>query len=100
MLAITIATVQSTSRSLSQDQPKFRSFPVWTGVGFDAARGQAKLISMPPPHTFFKMKTAYEITVCWSSDVCSSDLHHENEIAQSEGAFGSFARHWMHSGMV
>jgi cysteinyl-tRNA synthetase len=26
--------------------------------------------------------------------------HHENEIAQSEGAFGSFARHWMHSGMV
>ncbi len=34
-----------------------------------------------------------------------SDLifpHHENEIAQSEGAFGagSFARHWLHSGMV
>ena len=32
-----------------------------------------------------------------------SDLifpHHENEIAQSEGAYGSFARHWMHSGMV
>jgi cysteinyl-tRNA synthetase len=32
-----------------------------------------------------------------------SDLifpHHENEIAQSEGAFGSFARHWMHSGML
>jgi len=32
-----------------------------------------------------------------------SDLifpHHENEIAQSEGALGSFARHWMHSGMV
>jgi cysteinyl-tRNA synthetase len=32
-----------------------------------------------------------------------SDLvfpHHENEIAQSEGAFGSFARHGMHSGMV
>jgi len=32
-----------------------------------------------------------------------SDLifpHHENEIAQSEGAFGSFARHWMHAGMV
>ncbi len=28
--------------------------------------------------------------------------HHENEIAQSEGAFGvgNFARHWMHSGMV
>src|SRR5437588_4246637 len=23
---------------------------------------------------FFKQKTAYEITVCWSSDVCSSDL--------------------------
>jgi cysteinyl-tRNA synthetase len=34
-----------------------------------------------------------------------SDLifpHHENEIAQSEGAFGvgHFARHWLHSGMV
>jgi cysteinyl-tRNA synthetase len=34
-----------------------------------------------------------------------SDLifpHHENEIAQSEGAFGAgkFARHWAHSGMV
>ena len=32
-----------------------------------------------------------------------SDLifpHHENEIAQSVGAYGSFARHWMHSGMV
>jgi cysteinyl-tRNA synthetase len=28
--------------------------------------------------------------------------HHENEIAQSEGAFGvgQFARHWLHSGMV
>ena len=26
--------------------------------------------------------------------------HHENEIAQSVGAFGSFARYWMHSGMV
>src|SRR5207237_3386045 len=24
---------------------------------------------------FFKQKTAYEIQVCWSSDVCSSDLH-------------------------
>src|SRR5882762_5659062 len=23
---------------------------------------------------FFKQKTAYEIQVCWSSDVCSSDL--------------------------
>ena len=23
---------------------------------------------------FFKQKTAYEFTVCWSSDVCSSDL--------------------------
>jgi cysteinyl-tRNA synthetase len=34
-----------------------------------------------------------------------SDLifpHHENEIAQSEGAFGEghFARHWLHSGMI
>ena len=34
-----------------------------------------------------------------------SDLifpHHENEIAQSEGAFGAghFAQHWLHSGMV
>ena len=28
--------------------------------------------------------------------------HHENEIAQSEGAFGagSFARHWIHSGLL
>jgi cysteinyl-tRNA synthetase len=28
--------------------------------------------------------------------------HHENEIAQSEGAFGDgqFARHWLHTGMV
>jgi len=26
--------------------------------------------------------------------------HHENEIAQSEGAGHTFARHWMHSGMV
>src|ERR1022692_5188782 len=28
--------------------------------------------------------------------------HHENELAQSEGAFGDgqFARHWIHSGMV
>jgi cysteinyl-tRNA synthetase len=28
--------------------------------------------------------------------------HHENEVAQSEGVFGpgSFARHWLHSGMV
>jgi cysteinyl-tRNA synthetase len=28
--------------------------------------------------------------------------HHENEIAQSEGAFGdgTFARHWMHSGLL
>ena len=26
---------------------------------------------------FFKQKTAYEIVDCdWSSDVCSSDLHH------------------------
>ena len=32
-----------------------------------------------------------------------SDLifpHHENEIAQSEDAFGTFARYWMHSGML
>ena len=32
-----------------------------------------------------------------------SDLifpHHENEIAQSEGAYGSFARYWLHAGMV
>src|SRR5438132_14341523 len=27
---------------------------------------------------FFKQKTAYEITVCWSSDVCSSDLLHSD----------------------
>jgi cysteinyl-tRNA synthetase len=35
---------------------------------------------------------------CGGSDLIFP--HHENEIAQSEGAFGSFARHWMHSGMV
>ena len=32
-----------------------------------------------------------------------SDLifpHHENEIAQSVGAYGAFAHYWMHSGMV
>jgi cysteinyl-tRNA synthetase len=30
------------------------------------------------------------------------NLHHENEIAQSKGAFGpdTFARHWMHNGFV
>src|SRR5436190_9744760 len=28
---------------------------------------------------FFKQKTAYEITVCWSSDVCSSDLAVEHD---------------------
>jgi cysteinyl-tRNA synthetase len=35
---------------------------------------------------------------CGGSDLIFP--HHENEIAQSEGAFGSFARHWLHSGMV
>jgi cysteinyl-tRNA synthetase len=35
---------------------------------------------------------------CGGSDLIFP--HHENEIAQSEGAYGSFARHWMHSGMV
>ena len=50
--------------------------------------------------------------MCWSQLGETFDLHgggtdlifphHENEIAQSEGAFGpgSFARHWMHNGMV
>src|SRR6266540_5990893 len=27
---------------------------------------------------FFKQKTAYEIVMCWSSDVCSSDLDHRH----------------------
>jgi cysteinyl-tRNA synthetase len=35
---------------------------------------------------------------CGGSDLIFP--HHENEIAQSVGAFGSFARYWMHSGMV
>ncbi|MDR0528522.1 MAG: cysteine--tRNA ligase [Zoogloeaceae bacterium] len=26
--------------------------------------------------------------------------HHENEIAQSEGAYGTFAKYWMHNGFV
>src|SRR5205807_984490 len=37
---------------------------------------------------FFKQKTAYEITRCWSSDVCSSDLGPADapaSIPQSEG---------------
>jgi cysteinyl-tRNA synthetase len=50
--------------------------------------------------------------MCWSHlgegfDIHGggSDLifpHHENEIAQSEGAFGAagFARHWLHNGMM
>ena len=50
--------------------------------------------------------------MCWSQLGETFDLHgggtdlifphHENEIAQSEGAFGpgSFARHWLHNGMV
>jgi cysteinyl-tRNA synthetase len=50
--------------------------------------------------------------MCWSQLGESFDLHgggtdlifphHENEIAQSEGAFGpgSFSRHWLHNGMV
>src|SRR5690606_40851522 len=29
--------------------------------------------------SFFKQKTAYEIFTCWSSDVCSSDLHRGND---------------------
>jgi cysteinyl-tRNA synthetase len=50
--------------------------------------------------------------MCWSHLGEGFDLHgggsdlifphHENEIAQSEGAFGpaGFARHWLHNGMV
>jgi cysteinyl-tRNA synthetase len=50
--------------------------------------------------------------MCWSQLGETFDLHgggtdlifphHENEIAQSEGAFGpgSFSRHWLHNGMV
>src|SRR3546814_8967740 len=30
---------------------------------------------------FFKQKTAYEMRICdWSSDVCSSDLHHPQQL--------------------
>src|SRR5205807_2961201 len=36
---------------------------------------------------FFKQKTAYEITRCWSSDVCSSDLR----IARVLLPMGTFA---------
>src|SRR3546814_3654210 len=53
---------------------------------------------------FFKQKTEYQMRISdWSSDVCSSDLfpHHENEIAQSEGASGhTFVNYWMHNGFV
>src|SRR6516162_10561412 len=39
---------------------------------------------------FFKQKTAYEITRCWSSDVCSSDLR---ELCRtSEDRLGHFSR--------
>src|SRR3546814_5580762 len=32
---------------------------------------------------FFKQKTAYEMRISdWSSDVCSSDLNHANDIAE------------------
>jgi hypothetical protein len=48
--AITIATIQSTGRWFSQLQWKSSRFPVCAGVGFEAARGQAKLMSIPPPH--------------------------------------------------
>src|SRR3546814_7329263 len=36
---------------------------------------------------FFKQKTAYEMRISdWSSDVCSSDLHHPDKQAQDEVA--------------
>src|SRR6266571_6770614 len=38
---------------------------------------------------FFKQKTAYEIDMCWSSDVCSSDLHgvhHRRPVPVQAGA--------------
>src|SRR5437667_3430837 len=34
---------------------------------------------------FFKQKTAYEIVMCWSSDVCSSDLPVDLGSAQAFG---------------
>src|SRR3546814_10295663 len=38
------------------------------------------------PFFFFKQKTAYEMRISdWSSDVCSSDLHHALEIAGEAG---------------
>src|SRR3546814_4458300 len=40
---------------------------------------------------FFKQKTAYEMRISdWSSDVCSSDLHHLC-LAESNGLVGSIA---------
>src|SRR3546814_8094307 len=34
---------------------------------------------------FFKQKTAYEMRISdWSSDVCSSDLHHQDDRRQRE----------------
>src|SRR3546814_2639916 len=39
---------------------------------------------------FFKQKTAYEMRISdWSSDVCSSDLHHAEGIFMLERFFGT-----------
>src|SRR3546814_15144916 len=45
---------------------------------------------------FFKQKTAYEMRISdWSSDVCSSDLHHRSQLRRL-GACpgGAFQRWW------
>src|SRR3546814_8657575 len=37
---------------------------------------------------FFKQKTAYEMRISdWSSDVCSSDLHHDDDVEQVRHGF-------------
>src|SRR3546814_12317063 len=45
---------------------------------------------------FFKQKTAYEMRISdWSSDVCSSDLLPEGEIAAPPGAPATEAERWI-----
>ena len=40
---------------------------------------------------FFKQKTAYEIVDCdWSSDVCSSDLDHAQNMEEDDDDFADF----------
>src|SRR3712207_5160786 len=40
---------------------------------------------------FFKQKTAYEILACWSSDVCSSDLHEFGHAVQGRVGYPDFS---------